>query len=57
MYIREEEDEEEEVSGDRDGNQYGPQRKHDAAVVQTSNRRIANGEATLRVYCLLRCSL
>jgi len=42
--------------GDRGGNQYGPQRKHGAAVVLTSNRRIATGRS-LRVHCLLRCSV
>ena len=42
--------------GDRGGNQYGPQRKHGAAVVLTSNRRIATGRLP-RVHCLLYCSV
>lgn len=42
--------------GDRDGNQYGPQRKHGTAVVLTSNRRIATG-CLPRVHCLLHYSL
>ncbi|KAH0564231.1 hypothetical protein KQX54_010451 [Cotesia glomerata] len=43
------------VASDRGGNQYGPQRKHGAAVVPTSNRRIANGEFsyTIRFVCVL----
>lgn len=37
--------------GDRGGNQYGPQRKHGAAVVLTSNRRIATGRSLVCIVC------